>query len=131
MSARPLVYRVQDRHGRGPWKPGFSESWVEDRTDAEFDAIDPFPMNVLRAQVRRARGMHVGHACLSLDQLRLWFTPGEYRKLLGHGYRAVRIPVDTILVESPSQCLFARRKPMRVGALPVAIYPHKQEVCVP
>ena len=27
------IYRVQDAQGRGPWKPGFSHRWVEDRPD--------------------------------------------------------------------------------------------------
>ena len=28
-----VVYRIQDSNGRGPWKPGFSHVWVEDRCD--------------------------------------------------------------------------------------------------
>ena len=31
----PTVYRVQDADGRGPFKPGFSHQWVEERADHE------------------------------------------------------------------------------------------------
>jgi hypothetical protein len=28
-----FVYRIQDKKGRGPYRPGFSSQWVEDRDD--------------------------------------------------------------------------------------------------
>jgi len=31
-----FVYRVQDKEGRGPWRPGFSQIWVETRLDHMF-----------------------------------------------------------------------------------------------
>lgn len=122
-----VVFRVQDRDGRGPWKPGFSDRWVEDRTDAEYDALAPFPLEVLLSLRRDAGGGHMGFGCTSPEQLRLWFRPGEYRWLMRHGYHAVKMEVDAILAASASQCAFARSKPLRAGVERVELYPQNEK----
>lgn len=118
-----VVFRVQDREGRGPWKPGFSDRWVEDRTDEEFAALCPFPLGVMLSLRAAAGRRHMGYACETLDQLRRWFRPGEYQTLLRFGYRAVKLDVDNVLARSDSQCCFVRSRPLRVGGERFDLYP--------
>lgn len=117
-----LVYRVQDRDGRGPWKPGFSQRWVEDRTDEEYAALAPWPIEVMLELQASGRGRHIGYACESLEQLRRWFRPGEYKTLLRYGYRAVKLEVDEVMARSETQCAFARSKPLRIGGKEINLH---------
>jgi hypothetical protein len=117
-----IIFRVQDESGRGPWKPGFSQRWVEDRPEEEFAKLVPWPIqfgNVLR---RSIVGMALGCGCRTLEQLRRWFTQTEYATLRSFGYRAVKMEVGRILAESEIQCVFERARPLREGAEPVELY---------
>lgn len=109
----PTVLRIQDSEGRGPWRPGFSHLWVEDRPDLE--ALRPMFVEFdMHAVFQAARdGTHLGCGVRSIEQLRRWFTPAEYIRLLRFGYRAVRMDASRILAESPIQCVFERSKPLR------------------
>ena len=83
------IYRIQDKDGRGPWKPGFSHRWVEIRPDhnnlpAWYEEFGPLHNYI-------SYGEHCGSGCKTIDQLRRWFTKSEYRTLLKYGYRAVRM----------------------------------------
>lgn len=127
-SGSPVVFRVQDRDGRGPWKPGFSERWVEDRTDEEFAALGPWPLDVMLALREMAGRRHMGYACQTLDQLRQWFRPGEYKTLLRYGYVAVKMPVDEVLAASDVQCFFVRSKPLRAEVERFDLYPENVTV---
>ena len=120
----PTVYRVQDASGRGPWKPGFSSQWVEDRPEEEYTRLVPWTVefgfeNILRHSIA---GMNLGCGCQSLEQLRLWFTSTEYQTLRQFGYCAVKMEIGRILAESDIQCVFERVKPLREGAEPVELY---------
>src|SRR5207247_592614 len=95
------VFRVQDKDGRGPWKPGFSHRWVEDRED--HDKLVPWYTEFGRVDRRAIYGMAVGSGCRTLEQLRRWFTPSEYRTLRRLGYQAVRLKAGRILAESEIQ----------------------------
>ena len=112
-----VIFRVQDPEGRGPWKPGFSHKWVEDRDD--FDELVPWlqEFGPVHKNVTIA-GMSVGCGCRTIEQLRRWFRPSEYKTLLGFGYRAVKLDVGRILAESKIQCVFERVKPLRENAEP-------------
>lgn len=117
-----LIYRVQDRHGRGPWKPGVSNQWVEPRSDhelllpwfVEWPGFDP------RQEMRRQE--HVGCGCTTLDQLRRWFLPSEYATLLAIGYQSYHIEADRILRSSNVQCVFTRKIPLNRLAVPIDLY---------
>lgn len=110
-----VVYRVQDRDGRGPFKPGFSQVWFEDRTDEEYAALAPWPLECISAIRKASFGKVGGFACETLDQLRRWFTPNEYKTLLQHGYRAVKLEADAVLARSETQCAFVRSRPLQIG----------------
>lgn len=123
------VLRIQDKDGRGPWKPGFSNCWVEARSDEEYAALLPWLVEFGRAPLdKRIVGMHIGCACRSLEQMRRWFTPTEYAKLRSYGYNAVRLEVGRILAESDIQCVFERAKPLSEDVEVIELYPHNAEV---
>jgi hypothetical protein len=118
------VYRVQDAEGRGPWRPGFSDKWVEDRTDAEFMRLKPiqdeFPN--LDQQLGNMDGKHAGVGCETLAKLRQWFTKSEYETLLGFGYQCVCLNCDRIVATSDIQCVFVRSKPLNKNVRKVRLY---------
>jgi hypothetical protein len=110
------VYRVQGVDGRGPWRPGFSERWIE--ADAPADRLtetifDLVPLDGLR---RLPLGFDYGCACRSLDALMHWFTPIERERLAALGFSPVRLVIDVVVVESATQLLAGRRRPFRDGA---------------
>ncbi len=113
-----IIYRVQDRFGRGPFRPGFANNWVIERADhknlipwyEEFK-IKSFPRN-----------MHMGNGCLDIKTLRRWFSREEYMILYEFSYRAVEMNVDRILARSNTQCLFVRKKPLQNDIKIIALY---------
>ncbi len=105
----PIVYRLQDSDGRGPFKPGFSETWVQPRADHEN--LQPWFIEFGRVDTQVLTGETSGSACKSLEQLRRWFTKREYRKLKKFGYKAVKMNVNRIIAESDIQCFVGRAKP--------------------
>jgi len=115
------VYRVQDKDGRGPWKPGFSHRWVEDRED--HNNLPPWFVEFGNVHLKCIYGMTIGSACVTLDQLRRWFTASEYATLQRYGYRAVMMDVSRVLGESPVQCFVERSKPFSEGVIEVELYP--------
>ena len=113
---------MQDKDGRGPWKPGFSRFWVEDRDD--HDNLVPWYVEFGDVHRRAIVGMHMGCGCRSLEQLRRWFTATEYATLQLAGYQAVQMAADRILAESDIQCVFERAKPLHIGVEAVELYAH-------
>ena len=111
------AYRVQDRYGRGPFKPGFSHNWVEPREDHEnlLPWMKEFPDIELR-------GTHLGSACRTVEQLRRWFTLPEYAKLIRYGYTAYAIGGCEIIEEGPTQLVINRDIPFRIGAVSIELY---------
>ncbi len=105
-----IIYRVQDREGRGPWRPGFSQVWVE--YTPEKEVLLPSYIEMPGAIDKRTAGYHVGIGCISLDQLRRWFTEREYRTLMDHGFRCVQFMGCALLGESETQCMFESRRPL-------------------
>lgn len=71
-------------------------------------------------------GRHIGFGCASEDQLRLWVLPEEYRRLVAHGYEAVKLDADAVLIESEVQLIFARSRPLRFNAEMIRLYPISQ-----
>lgn len=125
MSEPAIVYRVQDAEGRGPWRPGFSHNWVEDRSDHD----NLLPWFVEFGDVRKIAilGMAMGSGCRTLEQLRRWFTQSEYKTLLNYGYRAVQMRVGRVLAESDIQCVFERALPLNEGVQEIELYPRAQQ----
>ena len=116
----PVVYRIQNADGRGPWIPGWSHTWVEDRAD--HDRLVPWYVEMGPIHTQMTPGMHGGTACATPQQLRLWFTRTEYLTLKRFGFRAVCLAVDRILGESSIQLFFERQRPLKAGAISFKLY---------
>lgn len=99
-----IIYRVQDREGRGPWRPGFSQKWVDYTEDKEV--LLPSYIEMPGAMDKRTAGYHVGIGCICPDQLRRWFTVKEYITLMSYGFRCVTFMGKAFLGESETQCMF-------------------------
>lgn len=117
----PVVFRVQNAQGRGPWIPGWSHTWVEDRPDHDY--LVPWYVEMGPVHLQMTPGMHGGTACASPEQLRRWFTRGEYLTLKRYGFQAVKLEVDRILGQSDIQLFFERRRPLQAGAITIPLYP--------
>lgn len=109
MSVR--VYRVQDGEGRGPFRPGFSRRWFEERDSYPPAYLEWF--GDLRPILRD--GEYGGCGCRSIEQLRQWFRPTELDTLRLFGYAVVSMDVDRVIAENENEIVFARRKPLRFG----------------
>jgi len=120
-----FVYRVQDAEGRGPWKPGFSQYWVEDRAD--LDNLPPCFIDLGTVHEKAFSWESVGCGCRTLEQLRRWFTESEYRTLIRYGYAAVCIRPSRILAESSIQCVFTVvLEPLATAGRKIQLYPSPQ-----
>lgn len=112
-NANPLVCRVQDAEGRGPYRPGFSHVWSE-RETGPVTAMEAFP-EVLKTchKLIREHGGAVGCAFRNVEQAREWFTFNEILTLARYGYTLCWIQPDEILAENDEQCVIWTAKPLR------------------
>jgi len=113
---RAVAYRVQADDGRGPWRPGFSHTWIEGDAPAgrlTETLMDLLPLSTLRAL---PLGMTYGSACRTVEALGRWFTACERRRLAQLGFYPVRVNADVVLAESEWQLFIGRRKPFNQGA---------------
>lgn len=108
------VFRVQDADGRGPFKPGFTATWLDDVRDFSLPSvIQEFPKVIRLIQEKPG---HYGCACRDEEQLRRWFTPAELVRLQILGYRVVSMEADEVLAESANQLVFRRSRPLNEDA---------------
>lgn len=107
-----IVLRVQDKFGRGPWRPGFSREWAEDRDEREnlLPCFVQFGID-LTTKANPSLGRYFGCGCRTIEQLKRWFSANEYKTLLNLGYRAVRID-GTVIAESEIQVVLQRKIPL-------------------
>lgn len=104
---RELVFRVQNKSGRGPFMPGLSRYWVIDRPDH----INLKPHSMDFPDIKYPKGMFVGCACRTKEQLQRWFSEQEYKSLLEMGFKSVSLPVNKIIAESDTQLVVANSVP--------------------
>lgn len=107
-----VIYLIQDKLGRGPFRPGFSARWVVGRAD--LDNLKPYyeeMPNTSRLLID-ATILNFGCGCRTIAQLRRWFIKKEYDALLKFGYQAVYMRAQQIIAESKTQCVFSRSKPL-------------------
>lgn len=116
------IYRVQDEFGRGPWRPGFSSSWVSNSDHALPPSVfEEFPSFHTIVSAAHAAGGHVGCGTRGATGIAKWFLPEEIERLKAKGFYLVRCHAVTVLAESENQVLFASRKPLH--ALPRVNWP--------
>lgn len=115
-----MLLRMQDANGRGPWKPGFSNQWVDEARRFDLPAlqedfgIDFQPM--VDAAFRR--GLHLGTAVRGFDRFNQWFTNNERVKLALFGYRIVDASECEVLGETNWQVVIGSARPL--SELPTA-----------
>jgi len=125
------IYRVQNKKGRGPYIPGFSDMWSDrDRQDlterpAFYTEFKPEQTRLLHEA--RWKGLHVGCGFRTLEQLRRWFSDAELTKLKLFGFRPVKINVDHVLAESDRQLVFSRKRSLNKGITPIKIQEEEYE----
>lgn len=118
------VYRIQDKDGRGPFKPGFSKRWLDPEPKPNEELLVPWPIQfpdvLFRIQVFHV--VYCGCACMSPEQLRMWFSQSEFKRLKRFGYQSVTLEVDEVLGQSEVQLVFRRIKPIRLDTQPFELY---------
>jgi len=112
------IYRIQDKDGRGPYKPGWSHVWQEHRCLIDGckhpTMMDEFPWVLDKIKLRFCvSGGHFGCGFRTMEQLQQWFNAEEIEKLKRFDYRIVKIPADEILAESEKQLVFWCKKPLQ------------------
>lgn len=117
------IYRVQDANGRGPWKPGFSSIWVEEKTAEQCRRLQAWFLELGPVHLDALEGSQVACGCTCPEHLREWFSPTEYEKLQAFGYQAVTLTADRILGDGLTQVVFERALPISQGAKPFDLYP--------
>lgn len=117
-----VVYRVQDADGRGPWKPGFSDKWVEDRPDEEYLALAPIFVEFPQLPKQFRTNHHYGVGCRTIPDLRRWITKTEFETLKGYGYDCYEIRPQRIIAESDIQCVFESDRPLRSFKKRIRLY---------
>lgn len=115
-----MILRIQDRRGRGPWKPGFSHKWVDSFRTSHLPPIyDEAPHYMDIARPARDEGMWVGCAVDGKESLLAWFTPMEIFRLYDFGYQIVDASSCDILLRTPTQLLIGSRE--NFNRLPPAV----------
>lgn len=106
------LLRVQDKDGRGPFKPGFTKIWCEYNHKLP-SILEEFPGIVDDVRPFHSRGFHLG--CGVRDgkkELNKWFSETELKKLDKLGYKIVSIDNYEVVKESKNQVIFATKKPL-------------------
>lgn len=115
-----VVYRIQDAEGRGPYRPGWSHTWLDKSRDES--TRPPFYWEFGMHVARKALvGESIGCAFRTMEQLKRWFSDAERKRLSGFGYQVVTIVADRILAESKYQLIFTCRMPLNMACSPVPL----------
>lgn len=108
------ILRIQDKQGRGPWRPGFSDKWVDAwRTEGLPPIYEEVPNFAALAKRAHSEGMHVGCATRGIEGMKAWFSLTEMIRLFNAGYYVVRCDDCAVLVETPTQLIIASDKPLK------------------
>jgi hypothetical protein len=106
------VIRVQDREGRGPYRPGFSKCWSDPVGAVCPPWWDEIGETFHEAHSRFAGNYHWGCGFISFDQLEAWFSRRELRKLDSLGFGLVTLQPNIVIAETPRQIVFGVREPL-------------------
>lgn len=116
---RGMILRVQDMSGRGPWRPGLSEKWVDAwRTEHLPPIYQELPAFAALVNNAHRDGFHIGCAARGKAGLLAWFSPMELFRLDDLGFHIVDASACEVLAETPNQIIIGSQQPLRM--LPVA-----------
>jgi hypothetical protein len=116
MTGEELILRVQDKDGRGPWKPGFSHTWIDlDRPEERMPPSIFTEVEDLGAEIARwhRRGYHIGCAVEGMTGLRKWFSLRELTTLRSMGYHVYDFTKTEKVISTPTQVVIASRVAFR------------------
>lgn len=85
------VFRVQDSSGRGPFRPGFSDRWLDDDIGSRAALpswMEEFGWDAFDAAPDGAYGFS---AVTSINGIRLWFSTTERERLDRLGFATVEV----------------------------------------
>lgn len=116
MTVERDVCRIQDRFGRGPYRPGMPVLWVDDDGPVNPPWWREIGLSMHDAHSRMDDGHHWGCGFVSLQQMHAWFTAKEMRALSRLGYFLVWLRPDVILAETPRQVVFGCKAPLAQAA---------------
>lgn len=126
-----IIYRVQDREGRGPFRPGFSRRWIDpiggSMLPPFYEEFGAGVIEKLRAHVAKYGGS-CGCGCSSLDGIGQWFTTYEQHRLDFFGYHVVCVEAQKIFAESKNQVVFWSAKPLTQHKGVIA-WPYETPLC--
>lgn len=109
------LYRVQDKTGRGPWRPGYSHKWVSDKRGAPdllppiFEDLPSFRQVVTLAHTL---GFHIGIAVRGWQQFGAWFLPDELERLRADGFNVVQCDNCRVFAETKHQVMIGSKAPL-------------------
>lgn len=106
-----MLLRVQDKEGRGPFKPGITIQWCQSSSRLP-SILEEFPDIVEALAPFHKRGMHLGCGVRGREQLNRWFNDEELRRLSKLGYAIVSINDYEVVKESSNQVIFASKRPL-------------------
>lgn len=114
MAGQGLILRVQDETGRGPFRPGFSQTWVDPMRESQpapiYEEMEDFQREV---QKWHRLGYHLGCAVRGPEGIRFWFTRTELITLRMHGFDIYRVDDPKIVFEGQSQLLIGKKHALR------------------
>jgi hypothetical protein len=120
-----VVYRVQDRAGRGPFRPGLTDQW----RDTDGNNYPPIQLDFGTTwQAEVLPGWHCGCALRDVAAVARWFTAFECQRLHILGFNLVSIRAR-VLRESPHQMIVVRPLPLRFQAV-VQPWPHMADAAI-
>lgn len=115
-----MIIRLQDKEGRGPWRPGFSKNWITDNNPFIGKPIyEDFPDFTKMVQKAHKEGLHIGCA-VQKEKVGIWFTNEELNKLYDLDFQWVNCEKCDILGESDTQVIITSVLPFKF--LPLTSY---------
>ena len=112
MNENELI-RIQDKDGRGPWRPNFSKIWLDKAgPDLGLPVYEDFENFNCIIKKAHSQGKYLGCA-MREENLSLWFTKNEIRKLKKLGFDFVSCRNVEILAENKRQAIIASKLPLK------------------
>lgn len=109
-----MLLRVQDREGRGPYRPGLSERWVDAWRTSQLPPIyEEVPSFVALVNNAHREGLHIGCAVRGLEAMLAWFSPMELMRLHDMGFGIVDASACEVLMETKHQLVIGSKSPLR------------------
>ena len=107
------LYRIQDKDGRGPFRPGFTASWADPHGKPFLPAVQEIPGFARAVAKAFSEGKHIGAAVIGLAGLDRWFTSSEIARLESFGYQIVVASSCEVIAADQNQVLIASPLPLK------------------